>query len=778
MSTNNYISCYNRAGRLKLVEDGSGGEAYYYGKLGEVTKTVKSIILAETNIRTYIWEADYDSWNRINTMTYPDGEVVSYKYDKGGNLQSITTEKDGDKQTLIESQKYDKYGNLTYRKMGNGTETTYNYDEKRLHLNTMSLTSNGVKMMENVYKYDNVDNILGISNAAAPNGEIGGTYSHSYQYDELNRLISASGKAKDKNYELLMRYDLMSNPLQKDSVSYEYNTPNHPNAVSSAGGKLFTYDANGNPISVEDTTANTLRVMQWDEENRLQSLGDDGYVSRYTYNHAGERVIKSHGPTTVAFVNGAPQGILWHDKDNWTMYVSPYMVVNADRFTKHYYAGGQRIASKIGAGEFDNLYDASKACVTAGQKDYAERLNLITQSRNDYYAALGIPPGPPTAKGIYGEAEYSGAYGDYSLEPLGNYDVPSGWPMKPYKRPYGGTPGPPVMYEKPSDPEDEGAGYGYSNAEKLDEKDIYFYHSDHLGSTSYITDKDGNATQFVSYKPYGEALVDEHNTSYEQPWKFNGKELDAETRLYYYGARYYEPTLAMWYGVDAMAEKYPNMGGYVYCAGNPVMYIDPDGNDAIFICFPDYKINTEIKNPITNKTIKASGLGHAGVLLIDNKTGKTRYYEYGRYKTLDGTKGKVRNLIIPNCKIKDGKPTQESLDKVLNIISKKAGQSGNIEGAYVNSEKFTEMDSYAKSKLDESTFGNSKYNKDREPYDLFSNNCATFVADVINQDESVETPWFFTIKSPTNMVNEYQEEGHAKVQFNANTKTTTITESE
>ena len=234
----------------------------------------------------------------------------------------------------------------------------------------------------------------------------------------------------------------------------------------------------------------------------------------------------------------------------------------------------------------------------------------------------------------------------------------------------------------------------------------------------------------------------------------------------------------MWYGVDVLAEKYPSLGGYVYCAGNPVMYIDPDGNDAIFICFPDYKIDTEIKNPITNKTIKASGLGHAGVLLIDNKTGKTRYYEYGRYKTLDGTKGKVRNLIIPNCKIKDGKPTQESLDKVLNIISKKAGQSGNIEGAYVSSEKFTEMDSYAKSKLDESTFGNSKYNKDRDPYDLFSNNCATFVADVINQDESVETPWFVTIKSPTNMVNEYQEEGHAKVQFNANTKTTTITESE
>ena len=123
--------------------------------------------------------------------------------------------------------------------------------------------------------------------------------------------------------------------------------------------------------------------------------------------------------------------------------------------------------------------------------------------------------------------------------------------------------------------------HSYSNAERIKEKDVFFYHSDHLGSTSYITDLQGNATQFVCYKPYGEALVDEHNTSYEQPWKFNGKELDSETGLYYYGARYYEPKLALWYGVDALAEKYPNMGGYVYCAGSPVKLVDPDGKKFI-----------------------------------------------------------------------------------------------------------------------------------------------------------------------------------------------------
>jgi RHS repeat-associated protein len=122
------------------------------------------------------------------------------------------------------------------------------------------------------------------------------------------------------------------------------------------------------------------------------------------------------------------------------------------------------------------------------------------------------------------------------------------------------------------------AGYGFTGNGKP-ENNQYFYHSDHLGSTSYITDRQGNAEQFIVYMPYGEVLTEEHG-SWESPYRFNGKELDAETGLYYYGARYYEPQTAMWYGVDPMAEKYPNVGGYVYCVGNPVRLIDPDGMEA------------------------------------------------------------------------------------------------------------------------------------------------------------------------------------------------------
>ena len=65
-----------------------------------------------------------------------------------------------------------------------------------------------------------------------------------------------------------------------------------------------------------------------------------------------------------------------------------------------------------------------------------------------------------------------------------------------------------------------------------------------------------------------------HNGTYRTRYLFNGKELDTETNLYYYGARYFEPREILWYGVDPLTEKYPFNSGYVYCNGNPVKYVD------------------------------------------------------------------------------------------------------------------------------------------------------------------------------------------------------------
>jgi hypothetical protein len=154
------------------------------------------------------------------------------------------------------------------------------------------------------------------------------------------------------------------------------------------------------------------------------------------------------------------------------------------------------------------------------------------------------------------------------------------------------------------------------------------------------------------------------------------------------------------------------------------------------------------------------------VLLIDNKTGLTKYYEYGRYDK-EG-KGLVRTVSVSNVVIgKDGKPTTESLNKVMKQLSDKSGHGGDIEGAYIISDKFKEMNDYAKGKMSENS------DPERKKYSITSNNCATFAEDVITQDKSVDKPSSI-INSPVNIVNEYQEEGNARVQYKVKTKTTTI----
>ncbi len=64
---------------------------------------------------------------------------------------------------------------------------------------------------------------------------------------------------------------------------------------------------------------------------------------------------------------------------------------------------------------------------------------------------------------------------------------------------------------------------------------------------------------------------------YETPYKFTGKELDVETGLYYFGARYYDPKVSIWMSVDPLANKYPNANPYNYCFENPLALVDPDG---------------------------------------------------------------------------------------------------------------------------------------------------------------------------------------------------------
>ena len=81
----------------------------------------------------------------------------------------------------------------------------------------------------------------------------------------------------------------------------------------------------------------------------------------------------------------------------------------------------------------------------------------------------------------------------------------------------------------------------------------------------------------LEYFAFGETFVEEHSNTDRTPYLFNGKELDEETGLYYYGARYYDARTSVWQSVDPLAEDFPNVTPYNYTLNNPIKFIDPDG---------------------------------------------------------------------------------------------------------------------------------------------------------------------------------------------------------
>ena len=261
----------------------------------------------------------------------------------------------------------------------------------------------------------------------------------------------------------------------------------------------------------------------------------------------------------------------------------------------------------------------------------------MQEARDKYIKGSLTPPGPPTQHGIYASPEWT----EQPYPSLGwqnirqDQELPEGWPRPPKFNEPGDVPGPLVQYGDPITPQTVKAGYGFID-NGIIEKNLYFYHPDHLGSSSYITDREGRITQHTEYIAFGEVLFEEHSVSPSMPYMFNGKELDSETGLYYYGARYYDPRVSIFLNVDPLAEKYPKTSPYTYTLNNPINLIDPTGKFPILI-------NGRVSNDSErgNPTYWSRNIRE----IIKRRTG----YNYSKFKYVDGDRG-----IFPNTRKTEG----------------------------------------------------------------------------------------------------------------------------
>ncbi len=319
-------------------------------------------------------------------------------------------------------------------------------------------------------------------------------------------------------------------PHTNHDFAYTYGG-SAPHQATQIGDMFLTYDFNGNTKSEcrdhADPTCSVnhdhYRQYNWTEDNRLASVIDGGgrSVTRFLYDAAGERLVK-YGRGGASITVG-----------------QFFNLKGRTAATKHVFAGTTRLASKL------------------------------------------LPPGywpSPTLGAPLTTTVATTSTGATATNPVGD-----GWPndtgcvpsdYQPQKCPI-------LVNGEPVVP--------YEFQDTKVRPATYYYHPDHLGSTSWVTDQNGKVHEHVEYFPYGEVWRDQVSDRdgagvKGQRFLFSGKELDEETGLYYFGARYDDPVRARWVSADpaaidlALARAEPGyLASYAYVRWSPAARFDPNG---------------------------------------------------------------------------------------------------------------------------------------------------------------------------------------------------------
>jgi RHS repeat-associated protein len=107
-----------------------------------------------------------------------------------------------------------------------------------------------------------------------------------------------------------------------------------------------------------------------------------------------------------------------------------------------------------------------------------------------------------------------------------------------------------------------------------DSNAVYYYHYDGLGSVVALSDAGGDTVQVYEYSAFGWVAASDPN--HANPFLFTGRRFDAETGLYYYRARYYNPHIGRFLQTDPIGYA-GGLNWYAYCGNNPTVLVDPWG---------------------------------------------------------------------------------------------------------------------------------------------------------------------------------------------------------
>lgn len=306
----------NTMGQLSYIEDQVGNTAFSYDPRGNVIGQSRYFAAQDLDFVTLM---TYDATDRLTTMTYPDGRMISYSYNRHGLLEQIPN--------FVNDIDYLASGQLASLTLANGATTEYDYDN-RLRVVQLQTTVGANVLQDLTYQFDGASNIVNINDGrtsiTAANDQ-----THAYQYDALYRLIGATGTYGSISYA----YSSIGNMIHKSStasdarlslgtVRYGENGAG-PHTLTSHGNSTRQYDLNGNLIAKDGMT------LTWDTRNQVTVIDEGSQQSSYLYDANGQRAVQTvtgRGITTT------------------TLYVSEYSELRSDEWVQYVFDGDKRVA--------------------------------------------------------------------------------------------------------------------------------------------------------------------------------------------------------------------------------------------------------------------------------------------------------------------------------------------------------------------------------------------------------------------------------------------------
>ena len=470
-----------------------------------------------------------DSKGRITLETYEDNETVQYLYDNDGSLASTTDSESG----TTTKQSYDFIGRIsTYEKTNPDVSMTfsYEYEENSSRLTKVKDSYNGYTRGI-AYSYDNDKRLIGFAHEK----EV-----RSYTYDIFDRLSSYTTKYKATANST--ESTVMTTTMGFTSPS-SVTTSNQISSIRQQTGSfdetfIYTYDANGNILSVYDGTYTTS--YEYDTANRLvrENNQQENFTHTWTYDSAGNILSREEYSYTI----GSLQNI------------TPTKTVS-------YIYGDQNWGDLLTSYDGHTItYDTIGNPLSDGTWTYVWRhgRELASISQNNIIWNYTYDENGNRTKKTDGSTTYVYGYVDSLLQYVKIGSTPYFISYAPDGTPLGIT---------------DGATQ-------------YFYETNLQGDVIGILTSAGVRVVQYTYDAWGKLLsttgTEASTIGEANPIRYRGYVYDSESGFYYIGSRYYNPETGRWINSDAILNSVQSMQGsnlFVYCYNNPIRMRDKNGFD-------------------------------------------------------------------------------------------------------------------------------------------------------------------------------------------------------